>query len=227
VNDLEIKAFENEKKVNDIEFTMQQHILQYQLALKQQKRKEKNSRLALNNNNNNAPAATVVIGKLFPHYRYLGSVPIDFDKQELGKCLVDALCSIKLKDLFKKDYQQIGIVFNTDISTGPGQHWIALFCDIRPELEHPRITYFDSYANKPEPEIQRLMRRWKQEWDATQIHSKPMKMTYNNTRHQYEDSECGMYSLYFHYCCLNEVSMDKRIPDDAMNAFRNVLFKTN
>ena len=71
MNDLEIKAFENEKKVSDIEFTMQQHILQYQLALKQQKRKEKNSRLALNNNNNNAPAATVVIGKLFPHYRYI------------------------------------------------------------------------------------------------------------------------------------------------------------
>jgi hypothetical protein len=162
--------------------------------------------------------------KLFPHYRYLGSVPIDFDKQELGKCLVDALCSIKLKDLFKKDYQQIGIVFNTDISTGPGQHWIALFCDIRPELEHPRITYFDSYANKPEPEIQRLMRRWKQEWDATQIHSKPMKMTYNNTRHQYEDSECGMYSLYFHYCCLLELSMKTRIPDSVVRAFRSMLF---
>ena len=68
MNDLEIKAFENEKKVNDIEFTMQQHILQYQLALKQQKRKEKNSRLALNHN---APAATVVIGKLFTHARYI------------------------------------------------------------------------------------------------------------------------------------------------------------
>ncbi len=63
MNDLEIKAFENEKKVNDIEFSMQQHILQYQLALKQQKRKEKNSRLALNNNNN-APAATVVLGNV-------------------------------------------------------------------------------------------------------------------------------------------------------------------
>ncbi len=163
--------------------------------------------------------------KLFASYKFLGCIPIDFDlKSPTGKCLVDALCSTNLRDLYRKGKTQIGIVFNTDVSTGPGEHWMALFCDIRPELEQPRVTFFDSYSNKPEKEIQRLMKRWADEWDSTGVHDKPMLTTYNSTRHQYKDSECGMYSLYFHYACLNEISMEDRIPDDVINVFRRLLF---
>ena len=163
---------------------------------------------------------------LFNDYYYVGSVPIDFDLQdETRKCLVSALCAMKLEELYKKGKQRIGIVINTDPHDGPGQHWVAVFCDIRPELEYPRFTYFDSYAFTPEPEIKTLMRRWKKQWDATGIHSKPMKLTYNKTRHQYKDSECGMYCLYFHYACLMSLSMEEKIPDDVINAFRNLLFR--
>ena len=69
------------------------------------------------------------------------------------------------------------------------------------------------------------MKRWKEEWDKTELHEKPMITTYNKLRHQFKDSECGMYSLYFHYCCLNEIPMDVQIPDEAMNVFRRLLFK--
>ena len=86
------------------------------------------------------------------------------------------------------------------------------------------MTYFDSYSKKPEPEIQRLMARWKEQWDATNIHSKPMELTYNKTRHQYENSECGMYCLYFHFCCLAGVPMERRFPDDVIRSFRGVLY---
>jgi hypothetical protein len=89
--------------------------------------------------------------KLFPAYKFLGCIPIDFDLHtKTGKCLVDALCAIRIKDLYNAGHHQIGIVFNTDVHTGPGQHWVGLFCDIRPELEEPRVTYFDSYSKKPE-----------------------------------------------------------------------------
>ena len=163
--------------------------------------------------------------KLFASYKFLGCIPIDFDlKSPTGKCLVDALCSTNLRDLYRKGKTQIGIVFNTDVSTGPGEHWMALFCDISPELEQPRVTFFDSYSAKPEKEIQRLMKRWADEWDSTGVHDKPMLTTYNGTRHQYKDSECGMYCLYFHYACLNEISMEDRIPDDVINVFRRLLF---
>lgn len=164
--------------------------------------------------------------ELFQDYYYVGSVPIDFDLQsETRECLVSALCAMKLSELYKKGKHRIGIVINTDPHDGPGQHWVAVFCDIRPELEYPRITYFDSYAMTPEPEIKRLMRRWKAQWDEVGIHSKPMKLAYNKTRHQYKDSECGMYCLYFHYACLMGLSMADKIPDDVINAFRNLLFR--
>lgn len=164
--------------------------------------------------------------KLFSNYYYVGTVPIDFDKRsETGKCLVNSLCAIHISDIYKKGKTQIGIVFNTDVSTGPGQHWIALFCDMREDLEFPRITFFDSYGQKPEKEVQILMQRWKDQWDATGIHKKPTELSYNKTRHQYEDSECGMYCLYFHYCCLTGVSMEKRIPDEVVRSFRSMLFR--
>lgn len=164
--------------------------------------------------------------KVFPNYFFVGSVPIDFDlKNETRECLVSVLCSMKLPELYKQGYERVGIIFNTDPHDGPGQHWIALFADVRPELQHGRITYFDSYAHEPEPEVKKLMRRWKEQWDATGIHSQPMKLSYNRTRHQYKDSECGMYCLYFHYACLTELPMDKQIPDEVINSFRNLLFR--
>ena len=164
--------------------------------------------------------------KLFPNYFFVGSVPIDFDLQnETRECLVSVLCSMKLPELYKQGYERVGIIFNTDPHDGPGQHWIALFADIRPELQHGRITYFDSYAQKPEPEIKKLMRRWKDQWDATGVHPQALRLSYNRTRHQYKDSECGMYCLYFHYACLTELPMNQQIPDEVINSFRNLLFR--
>jgi len=166
--------------------------------------------------------------KLFKKYKFLGCIPIDFDlKSKSGKCLVNFLCSLKIKDLISQGFYQYGIVFNTDKHDGPGQHWFALYCDIRPELEYGRVTYFDSYANKPESEIKVLMSRWKTEIDSLNLFKKPMELSRNTTKHQFKDSECGMYSLYFHHCCLLEIPMDERIPDDVMNKFRQLLFKVN
>lgn len=160
--------------------------------------------------------------KIFPKYKFLGCIPIDFDlKSKTGQCLVDALCSLKIKDLMQEGCTQVGIVFNTDTHDGSGKHWFALFCDVSPELEYPRITYFDSYATKPEKEVKVLMNRWKQEIDSL---GKNTDLTRNTTRHQYKDSECGMYSLYFHYCCLLHIPMDERIPDDVITHFRKLLF---
>jgi hypothetical protein len=164
--------------------------------------------------------------KVFSDYFYVGTVPIDFNlKSETKKCLVSALCKMKLPDLYAKGKHRIGIVINTDPHDGPGEHWVCVFCDIRPELEYPRMTYFDSYAQKPESEVVELMQRWKEQWDATGNHGKGMELTYNDTRHQYKDSECGVYCIYFHYACLLEIPMGERIPDDVINAFRDLLFR--
>jgi len=164
--------------------------------------------------------------RMFSTYYFVGCVPIDFDtKSKMGKCIVNALCSLDIRSLYAKRYRKIGIVFNTDVSSGPGQHWIALFADIHPDFEYPRLVYFDSYSQKPEKEIQRLMIRWKQQLDSSKVYSKPAVLEYNKTRHQYENSECGMYCIYFHLCCILRIPMDMRIPDDVMRSFRGLLFR--
>lgn len=163
--------------------------------------------------------------KIFSKYYFVGCVPIDFGKKSLtGSCIVSALCSMNIRDIYKKGKTKVGIVFNTDVSTGPGQHWIALYANIDPANEYPQITYFDSYSQEPEPEILKLMNTWKNQWDSTKIHNKPTTLNYNNTRHQYEDSECGMYCLLFHYCSLLELSMNKRFPDKVVREFRKLFF---
>ena len=164
--------------------------------------------------------------KLFSNYTYVGAFPIDFGaKSETGRCLVSALCSMDIRKLAAKGQSQIGIVFNTDVSTGPGKHWTAVFCDVSPDLEYPRMTYFDSYGHRPEKQIQQLMRRWKEQWDAGGGHAKPMELTYNTTKHQRKGTECGMYCVYFHYCCLTGISMETRVPDDVMVGLRDLLFR--
>lgn len=162
--------------------------------------------------------------RVIDDYYFVGCVPIDFDlKSEMSKCIVSTLCSLKLDTLRKKGYRRIGIVFNTDVHDGPGQHWIAAFLDMRDELMYPRMTYFDSYARKPEKEIQRLMFRWKDQLDSHG--GAPMKLTYNTTRHQFKDSECGMYCLLFHRACLLGISMKSRVKDDEVNALRDLLWR--
>jgi len=163
---------------------------------------------------------------IIPDYYYTGSVPIDFDlHNETGKCLVSSLCSLSVSTLYKKGYRRIGIVFNTDPHDGPGEHWIAAFCDMRPELEYPKMTYFDSYGQKPEPEIQRLMKKWKDQVDDMKIHPKPMDLSYNAVRHQYKDAQCGMYCIYFLHCSLFDIPMDKTVPDDVVMMMRPLFFK--
>jgi hypothetical protein len=157
--------------------------------------------------------------KLVPDFYYVGTVPIDFDKHtQTGVCLVSALCSLNLKQLQKKGFYRVGIVFNTDISTGSGEHWIAAFCDMRPDLIHPQMTFFDSYAQRPEPEIQVLMQRW-----ASQLPD--MKLQYNATRHQRKEAECGMFCIYFIHCSLFNIPMGEVIPDDVIAMMRPMFFK--
>lgn len=164
--------------------------------------------------------------KIIPDYYYVGSVPIDFNiHTETGKCIVSSLCSLSLSELYKKGYRKIGIVFNTDPHDKPGEHWIAAFANISDDIEYPQMSYFDSYAHRPEPQIQELMQRWKEQIDKLGKHKKPMKLFYNSIRHQYKDAQCGMYCIYFLHCCLFDIPMNERIPDDVVMMMRPLFFQ--
>lgn len=163
-----------------------------------------------------------VYQKHIPDFYYVNATPMDFDKKGFGgTCMVSKLCSLCLASVINKGKRRIGIVFNTDYSDGPGEHWVAVFCDLTPGIE--RMVYFDSYAEVPEEEIQELMMKWSNQWK--EITGRTLRTEYNSTRHQMKNSECGMYCIYFLHCCLFTVPMNVRVPDDVVNQLRVELFK--
>jgi hypothetical protein len=52
-----------------------------------------------------------------------------------------------------------------------------------------------------------------------------MKLFYNNTRHQYKGSQCGMYCIYFLHCSLFDIPMNEKIPDEVIKLMRPLFFE--
>jgi len=161
----------------------------------------------------------------YPDFEFIGPVPMDFDtKMGFGQCVIDELCKISLKSLMDKGKKQIGVVFNLDKHNQPGSHWVAMHCNLN-NPQSGEICYWDSYGIKPNPEVVVLMNRLKTQGGELGYH---MKMKINNIRHQYKNSECGVYCIYFLTSLLEGKTFEEIIrnivSDDKMNAKRNDFF---
>ena len=157
----------------------------------------------------------------YPAFEFIGPVPMDFDtKLGFGECVVDELCKINLDNLKKKGKSKIGVIFNLDKHTQSGSHWVAMNCD----TEGREICYWDSYGLEPNKEVVVLMNRLKEQGDKLDNHTE-MKIKINENRHQYKNSECGMYCIYFITSLLDgktfETIVQTIIDDDTMNGKRN------
>lgn len=155
-------------------------------------------------------------------FEFLGPSPIDFDSHKLfGECVWEELCKFSLQDEINKNKRKIGIIFNTDPHYKEGSHWVAIFVDV----DKKAIYYFDSYGEKIEPQIYNLVKKIEQQ--SMKIGDK-YEYKYNKIRHQYSDSECGMYCLYFIIKLLQGQSYksltEKKIPDKKMLALRKKWF---
>lgn len=155
----------------------------------------------------------------YPEFKYFGATPIDFDlKGPGGTCQVNSLCNINLKQLLKQrtPKKYIGVVFNLDKHNEPGSHWIAMFVNI-PKRE---INYWDSYGIKPPMEVMDLMNKIQKQGLELSPQIK-FKKQINSRRHQYKNSECGVYSCNFIIQQLEgntfEEVVNKIIKDDDMN----------
>jgi hypothetical protein len=148
-------------------------------------------------------------------FDFIGPVPIDFDAKygAFGKCIVDELCKLNLKKQQQRGVDHIGIIFNLDPHDKPGSHWVCAFIDIPESAAY----YFDSYGYPPPKEVDVFLKRCK---DQGIQH-----VYYNDIRHQRKGSECGMYCLYFHFCCLLGIPMETQIPDAVVRGFRGMLFR--
>jgi hypothetical protein len=116
-----------------------------------------------------------------PDVRYLGAVPIDFDKDLGGYCVVQYICDMNVESDWKKGIRKYALVINLDTHDKGGSHWVSMFVD----LNKAGIYFFDSYGFKPETEIQKFMERMRIEGNGliekghlipTDDHAIPLKI---------------------------------------------------
>jgi len=164
--------------------------------------------------------------KAYKCFDFIGPSPIDFDTRKLyGECVWDELCNFSLKDQIKNGKTKIGIIFNTDPHNKPGQHWISMFINIKKKT----IFFFDSTGDKPVTQIKTLIDRIKEQ--GLNLRQKIIFKVDSNEgiEHQYGNTECGIYSLYFIVHMLEdkitEHYLKTHILKDAyMNKFRHIYF---
>jgi len=157
--------------------------------------------------------------KAYPEFKFLGAVPMDFDKlDDLG------LKDIDIKEYVRDGITKFGIIFNLDEHWQRGSHWVAGYFDVKKGV----VYYYDSYGIAPEPRVRKLMRRF------ALFSEKEYKLKadakHNIHRHQFGNSECGMYSLNVILELLEgrgfrEICTEN-IKDEKVNQLRPIFFRT-
>jgi hypothetical protein len=164
--------------------------------------------------------------KAYKCFEFIGPSPIDFDKKMLyGECVWEELCHFSVKNQIKNGKTKIGMIFNTDPHNKPGQHWISMFINIKKR----KIFFFDSTGNKPSSEIMVLVDRIKREGES--LHPKILFKFDSNEgiEHQYGNTECGVYSLFFIVHMLEDKLTEHYLKthilkDKYMEKFRKIYF---
>jgi len=168
----------------------------------------------------------------FPAFKFLGPSPTDYYFMETKtQCVWQDLCHFDLQKYLADGKTKFGVVFNIDPHDLPGSHWVAVFINAKTR----QIYYFDSTGDKIHKDILRFIREvqaksrvlgqeYKFNEDTDQTH--PLE-------HQYGDTECGMYVLYFIITMLRNQkdvyqsifkNPSRKIPDKAMERLRYEYF---
>ena len=117
------------------------------------------------------------------------------------------------------------MIFNTDPHNKPGQHWISMFINIKKK----QIFFFDSTGDKPNVQIMKLVNRI---IDQGLSMNPPIKFKFDSNEgieHQYGNTECGIYSLFFNVHMLEDKTTEHYLKthilkDEYMNKFRKIYF---
>ena len=154
-------------------------------------------------------------------FEFIGPTPIDYDTQKAyGECVWEDLCKFDLQTEINNGKKKIAVIFNLDPHYKSGSHWVALFvnCNLK------EIYYFDSYGDRCPTNIRRLARTIQNQSDLL---GDKYKFFSNKKRHQYGNSECGIYCLYFIMQLLQDVKFsrfNKKINDIDMENLRKKYF---
>jgi hypothetical protein len=130
---------------------------------------------------------------MYPEFEFLGPSPTDYFVKEYGNtCVWEELCKFNLKEWIAKGKTKIGVVFNLDPHYKSGSHWVALFINTVTKS----IYYFDSTGAR----IHKYINRFRKEVQAQAKRDLGEKYAFDTNyqvEHQYKNTECGMYVLFF------------------------------
>lgn len=164
--------------------------------------------------------------KAYKCFDFIGPTPINFNTRKLyGECVWEELCNFNLENEIKKGITKIGIIFNTDPDYKPGQHWISMFINIKKKT----IFFFDSTGDPPPKEVKQLIAKIK---DQGINLKRPIKFKVDSNEgieHQYGNTECGIYSIFFVVHMLEDKLTEHYLKthilkDEYMEKFRKIYF---
>ena len=105
-----------------------------------------------------------------------------------------------------------------------GSHWVSMFININKK----EIYYFDSYGDRVPKLIFKFVKKVKRQAEEL---GKKFKFKWVSNRHQYGNSECGMYSLFFIIQLLKDTKnfddfQNNKYTDDYMKKLRKIYFNS-
>ena len=165
-------------------------------------------------------------------FKFIGVFPIDFaSKTSSGSCVVQEMCKLDLKSLWKQKVKKVGIVFNTDDSKGEGEHWISVYIGLNPKSKNFGVFFYDSVAMSPPHEVVKFMKNVFQELkDLHTKHGDKVQQKVNKIRKQWKNFSCGLYSMLFIISMLKSSFDDVCVVmgnDDDVEKFRDILYRPN
>jgi hypothetical protein len=167
--------------------------------------------------------------KKYKCFTFIGPSPIDYDTHKrYGECVWEELCHFSLANEIKNGKKKIGVVFNLDPHYKQGSHWVSLFIN----LERGLIFFFDSVGERVPAKIKQFVKEVTLQGRQLSGVNKPIKFTFDENypfEHQYQDTECGVYSLFFIISLLEDTHKEEyfktnRITDKCVERFRKIYF---
>lgn len=157
----------------------------------------------------------------YKDFKFLGAVPYDFE--DLPYLDTYNFNANKLKSQGKHKF---GMVVNLDTHDKIGSHWVGFYSD----LNSKKVYFFDSFAKQPGSRIKKFGEKILNEFNGGG-NIKNNNITYNQVRHQFSNSECGVYSMNFIIRLLHGESFkeitENITKDSEMNACRKSYFINN
>lgn len=165
-------------------------------------------------------------------YYFMGVFPIDFQtaKSPFGQCLYQSMCNIQIKSL-RAQAPYVGAVLNLDRHDQGGSHWTSLFMAIDPKDPAYGAYYYDSVARAPPKEVIAFVKSLNQQNKAAG--APQMRLLWNKKRHQYANTECGIFAMVFQIRAINGMPTGSTfediikidIRDEDVHKLREVLFR--